>query len=156
MSLLGQIITHFREARDPSQSVTYLEDVQVMEYSCASSGASQAFDLAIAASPDNPIIVREVMHVVETAFGGTPHIDIGDGSTVGAYIPYGKITSSSVGDLSTTMSATVVPPVYLTTGAIIRVTVQPTSNALGKGLLMVRMLRLAKSPFQGDSTNYAR
>jgi hypothetical protein len=155
MSLLGQIITHFRDSKDPSASVTYLEDTQVLEYTCASSGASQGFELDIQASPDNPIIIQEVMHVVETAIGGTPHVDVGDGSTVGYWIPYSKITSSAAGNLATSLSASRVEPKYLTTGAIIRVTVATSSDALGKGMLLVRLFRLAKPPYQGDSTSWA-
>jgi hypothetical protein len=134
--------------------VTYLEDVQVLEYTCASSAASQGFDLVIPASADNPIIVAEVMHVVEVAIGGTPHVDVGDGSTVGYWIPYTKITSSSAGNLATSLSSTRVEPLYKTSGALIRVTVATSSDALGKGMLLVRMFRLAKPPFQGTSLNY--
>lgn len=94
--------------RDSSSpyGVSYLTEMATLAYTYATSGAG--LELFVEATADNPIYVREVVHVVETAAAGTsPTVNVGDGTTADLWIDQADVTLNTAGHVvSSQYSAT--------------------------------------------------
>lgn len=101
-------------------------------------------DIAIrfSASPTRPVLVKEVVHVVETPFGASATLDVGDGSDADYWLAQGDIGENSAGDLRSSLLATVARPGrWYTANGEVKVTVGGTHSA-GAGRLLVYLIRL--------------
>jgi hypothetical protein len=96
---LGLLDEQLTAGYDPAAGKVYLEDVRVLEYTWESSG--EGLILRVPASPSEQIFVTDLVHLVTTAFaGGTPLIDIGDGTTADFFIAQAAITATAAGNLA--------------------------------------------------------
>jgi len=98
--------------------------------------------LRFAASATLPVLVKEVMHVVEEAFGASATLDVGDGSDADYWLAQGDITENTAGDVTTSLLATVPRPGrWYTANGQVKVTVGGTHTA-GRGRLLAYLIRL--------------
>ena len=103
-------------------------------------------DIAIrfAASAVRPVLVKEVVHIVEVAFGASATIDVGDGSTGDYWIDATDITENTAGNVTSSLLATTNGAKtgrWYTANGQIKVTVGGTHTA-GKGRLLAYLIRL--------------
>lgn len=120
------------KTRNPADGLVGLADVIVVEYD------KDGGEVVLSASADNPIYVLGLKNAVLTAFsGGTPAIDIGDGTTADKYIAKTAIAETSAGDLASSVTC----GLKLTASAKIVATVSGGATA-GKGALIVEVLRV--------------
>jgi len=129
--------------RDPAAGKVLVEDVLRLNFIFSAAGA--ALQLAIPASVEEPIFLDEVIFIVTTAFaGGTPSIDVGDGTTADAYIATADITETSLGDVSRSLTAAQpkADGEYLTAERRVTVTLSASLTA-GAGTVLARIFRLA-------------
>ena len=101
-------------------------------------------DIAIrfAASAVRPVLVKEVVHIVEVAFGASATIDVGDGSDADYWLAQGDIAENTVGDVTASPLATVPRDGrWYTANGQIKVTVGGTHTA-GRGRLLAYLIRL--------------
>jgi hypothetical protein len=103
-----------------------------------------AADIAVrfSASAARPVLVKEVVHVVETAFGASATLDIGDGTDADYWLAQGDIGENSAGNVASSLLATVPRPGrWYTANGEVKVTVGGTHTA-GAGRLLVHLIRL--------------
>ena len=113
---------------------------EVLEYN------HDAADIAVrfAASATRPVLVKEVVHVVEVAFGASATLDVGDGSDEDYWIDQTDITENTAGNTTSSLLATTAVPKsgrWYTANGQVKVTVAGTHTA-GKGRLLVHLIRL--------------
>ena len=101
-------------------------------------------DIAVrfAASAARPVLVKEVAHVVETPFGASATLDVGDGTDADYWLAQGDIGENTAGNVTTSLLATVARPGrWYTANGEVKVTVGGTHTA-GAGRLLVHLIRL--------------
>lgn len=119
--------------RDPSTGLVSQEDVVAFEYAWDSTN----LQVTINASPDHPVYVAEVSHLVRTAFaGGTPSIEVGDGTTAAKYIATAAITETLADNLARSITGK-----KFTAPFVVLVTLSASLSA-GAATVFVRLLRL--------------
>lgn len=98
--------------------------------------------LRFAASATQPVLVKEVMHVVEEAFGASATLDVGDGSDADYWLAQGDIAENTAGNVTNSLLATV-PRAgrWYTANGQIKVTVGGAHTA-GRGRLLAYLIRL--------------
>ena len=98
--------------------------------------------LRFAASAVQPVLVKEVVHIVEVAFGASATLDVGDGSDADYWLAQGDIAENTVGDVTASPLATVPRDGrWYTSNGQIKVTVGGTHTA-GRGRLLAYLIRL--------------
>lgn len=111
---------------------------EVVEYSHDDADIALRF----AASVAQPVLVKEVVHVVEEAFGAGATINVGDGSTANYWLPAAGISQNTVGHVgSSYLAATPRAGRWYTGNGQIKVTVGGTHTA-GRGRLLAYLIRL--------------
>lgn len=123
--------------RDPDNGLAYGDFWQVLDYEWDDTATS----ILVAASAAHPVLVKEIVHVVTTAFTGTATVDVGDGSDADHYIDTTDMAVDSQGNVTSSLNAA--SPhngVWNTANFQIKVTVGGTVVA-GAGKLLVNMLR---------------
>ena len=111
---------------------------EVLEYN------HDAVDIAVrfAASATRPVLVKEVVHVVEVAFGASATLDVGDGSDDDYWIDQADITENTAGDVTSSLNAAAPHNGrWYTANGQVKVTVGGTHTA-GAGRLLVHLIRL--------------
>lgn len=101
-------------------------------------------DIAIrfSANDANPILIKEVVHVVETAFGASATIDVGDGTDGDYWIDQDDITENTEGNVTSSLLSTAARDgLYYTDNGAVVVTVGGTHTA-GVGRLLVYVVPL--------------
>ena len=68
--------------RDPDDGLQYGDFWEVLDYEWDDTVTS----ILVAASAAHPVLVKEIVHVVTTAFTSTATVDVGDGSDADHYI----------------------------------------------------------------------
>lgn len=131
--------------RDPDKGKAILPEVLKLEYAYNSTGS--ALELDIPASADEPVLLWDVAHIVRTAFaGGTPSIDVGDGSDADAYVDTLSITETSAGNIAyardNANSEAKAKGEYLTANRKITVTLSASLTA-GAGTVLAFIYRTA-------------
>lgn len=98
--------------------------------------------LRFAANAAQPVLVKEILHVVEEAFGAGATLDIGDGSDADYWLAQGDIVENTAGDVTSSLLATV-PRTgrWYTANGEVKVTVGGTHTA-GRGCLLAYLIRL--------------
>lgn len=98
--------------------------------------------LRFAANAAQPVLVKEILHVVEEAFGAGATLDIGDGSDADYWLAQGDIAEDTAGDVTSSLLATV-PRTgrWYTANGEVKVTVGGTHTA-GRGCLLAYLIRL--------------
>jgi len=135
-----------REAfRNPDSGKSYLPEVLKLDYNWDSAG--EDLILRIAADAAHPVLLFDVAHIVRVLFsGGTPAIDVGDGTTADGYIKAASITEGSAGDLAyardVANSEVLAEGKYLTANAQVKVTLS-VSLAAGAGTVLAFLYRMA-------------
>lgn len=120
--------------RNPTDGVVYHEDTILLDYNFDST----LLEIDIPASAAKPVYLLEVLHIVQTAFaGGTPSIDVGDGSTAAKYIASATITEVTAGNLARSVVGQ-----KLVANAKVLVTLSASLSA-GAGTLVARIFRPA-------------
>ena len=97
--------------------------------------------ILVAASAAHPVLVKEIVHVVTTAFTSTATVDVGDGSDADHYMDHHRHGRGQPGQVTSTLNAA--SPhngVWNTANFQIKVTVGGTVTG-GAGKLLVNMLR---------------
>lgn len=123
---------NFKPTRDPANSLSNLEEVALLEYNYNDS----VLEIEFKASVQEPIYLLEVGHIVLTAFsGGTPAIDVGDGTTSDKYIGSASVTEGTAGNRVVSAVGA-----KLTARGVVKVTLS-ASLAAGKGLLFCKFVR---------------
>ena len=98
--------------------------------------------LRFAASAAQPVLVKEVVHLVETPFGAAATLDVGDGTDADYWLAQGDIGENVAGNVTSSLLATVARPGRLyTANGQVQVTVGGTHTA-GAGRLLVHLIRL--------------
>lgn len=98
--------------------------------------------LRFAASAAQPVLVKEVVHIVETAFGASATVAVGDGTTANYWLAAADVTQNTPGNVADSLLATAAKAGRLyTANGEIKVTVGGTHTA-GKGRLLVYLIRL--------------
>lgn len=123
--------------RDPDDGLAYGDFWKALDYEWNGTATS----ILVAASAAHPVLVKEIAHVVTTAFTSTATVDVGDGSDADHYIDTTDMAVDSVGNVTSSLNAT--SPhngVWNTTNFEIKVTVGGTVTG-GAGKLLVNMLR---------------
>jgi hypothetical protein len=111
---------------------------EVLEYSHDDADIALRF----AASAAQPVLVKEVIHVVEVAFGASATLDVGDGSDADYWLAQGDIAENTAGDVAASPLATVPRDGrWYTANGQIKVTVGGTHTA-GRGRLLAYLIRL--------------
>jgi hypothetical protein len=122
--------------RIPSAGKVNLVDFIVLDYDYNST----TLEIDLPASPSGPMYLLDVKHLVRTAFaGGTPQIDIGDGTTTNKYLTHSQITATTAGDFQTLSSGQKVSA-KLVAAAKIVITLSASLTA-GAGTLIVEVFR---------------
>lgn len=135
-----------REAfRNPDNGKSYLPEVLKLDYTWESTG--EGLILRIPASAAYPVFLFDVAHIVRVLFsGGTPAIDVGDGTTADGYIKAASITEGTAGDLAYARDKANAEVIsegkYLTANAQIKVTLS-ASLAAGAGTVLAFLYRMA-------------
>jgi hypothetical protein len=138
MSELSGLLSVQRQAtRDPDVGKAWLEDTRLLEYAYDTTG--EGLKLRIPASAAKPVYVVGVAHLVTTAFsGGTPAIDIGDGSDADYYLENtNNISPSTLGHLGRAIRGN-----KLTANAVIEITLSG-GLTVGAAALIARLFRPA-------------
>ena len=152
--LVGQIQTHFAALRTVADSVTSLSDTVILEYTTASAAGAKTVEIDLPASPQFPIIIEDVQHVVTVAFSSNTGVTVGDGSTPNLYLQTGDIAAASAKNFASSARKRSFLGTYCTTGQRLVVTVTGC-DGVGQGLLIARVTRLKIPQTQGDSTTWA-
>lgn len=98
--------------------------------------------LRFAASATQPVLVKEVIHVVEEAFGASATLDVGDGSDADYWLAQGDIVENTAGNVTNSLLATVPRAArWYTANGQVKVTVGGTHTA-GRGRLLAYLIRL--------------
>jgi len=145
MAVTEKLQLQRRALRNPDLGLANLAEVVELDYVFNSTGA--ALTLVLPATVANPIILFAVMHAVRTAFaGGTPSIDIGDGTDVDGYLDSTDITETTAGNFANSMTAASADAVlnegeYLTAPRSITVTLSASLTA-GAGKVLALIYRL--------------
>jgi hypothetical protein len=87
------------------------------------------------ASPDHPVLIKSVTHVVKAGFGASALIDVGDGSDVDFFLANTAIAENTAGNVVTSAVQA-----YRTASFQVKVTLSGTRTG-GEGKLLVEMLR---------------
>jgi len=133
-----------REAfRAPDNGKSYLAEVLRLDYTFDSTELT----LNIPADATHPVLLFDIAHIVRVLFsGGTPSIDVGDGSDPDGYIDTLSITEGDAGDLAYARdkdnSEALSKGAYLTTNGKIVVTVGGSPTA-GEATVLAFLYRLA-------------
>ncbi len=133
MSQFNPLKIQVDPTRNPADGEAYQSYVRVKDY-------VNADDVAViqeVATPDHPVLVLSVRHVVKTAFGGSATIDVGDGSTADLWIAASQITENTAKNVIT---STAVNGVYYDAPFQVKVTLGGTRTG-GTGTLLVEMIR---------------
>jgi hypothetical protein len=98
--------------------------------------------LRFAASAAQPVLVKEVLHIVEVAFGASATIDVGDGTDADYWLAQTDIGENSAGNVAASPLAAV-PRAgrWYSANGEVKVTVGGTHTA-GRGRLLVYLIRL--------------
>ena len=124
--------------RNPAEGERHDGFWEVVEYSHDDADIALRF----AANAAQPVLVKEVVHVVEEAFGASATIDVGDGSDADYWLAQGDITENAAGNVAASLLATVPRPGrWYTANGQVKVTVGGTHTA-GRGRLLVYLIRL--------------
>lgn len=130
----GAISLQNRPTRDPDDGKAYIEETLVFEYAYADTGLT----VYIPASAEDPVYLVEVLHLVRTAFsGGTPAVDVGDGTTADKYIAASAVTEATAGNLARSIVGA-----KLVANALVVITLSASLSA-GAGTLFLRLFRPA-------------
>lgn len=100
--------------------------------------------LRFAASAVQPVLVKEVLHIVEVAFGASATIDVGDGSDEDHWIDQVDIAENTAGNVTSSLLAATAGPKagrWYTSNGQIKVTVGGTHTA-GRGRVLAYLIRL--------------
>lgn len=98
--------------------------------------------LRFAASAVQPVLVKEVVHIVADAFGASATIDVGDGTDADYWLAQGDIGENTTGDVTDSLLATVPRDGrWYTANGEVKVTVGGTHTA-GRGRLLAYLIRL--------------
>ena len=123
--------------RDPEDGLKYGNFWDALDYEWDDTLTS----ILVAASAAHPVLVKEIAHVVTTAFTSTATVDVGDGTDPDHYIDTTDMAVDSVGNVTSSLNAA--SPhngVWNTANFEIKVTVGGTVTG-GAGKLLVNMLR---------------
>jgi len=135
---LGMLAEQVTAGYDPATGKAWLEDVRVLEYTWESAGDDLI--LRIPASLHEQIFITDVRHLVRTAFaGGTPAIDIGDGTTADFFIAAAGIAETTVNNLARAKLGK-----KLKANGQVKITLSGSLTA-GAGTLFVKMFRWAQT-----------
>lgn len=135
-----------REAlRDPADGRSILTEILQLNYAWDDTGADLVLNIPATAS--EPILLFDVGHVVTTLFtGGTPSIDVGDGTDVDAFVDTTAITEGTAGNIAwgrdAAGSEAKAKGQYLTSNLAITVTLSASLSA-GAGTVLAYIARLA-------------
>jgi len=128
--------------RDPADGDAMMTEFLKLDYDYLDTGAD--LTLPIAATATNPIVLLNVVHIVKVAFtGGTPAIDVGDGTTADAYIAAADITEGTIGNIIQSRGAGQAKATgeYLTAARAITVTLS-ADLATGTAVVLAEIFRL--------------
>lgn len=137
---MAQVKTQVTATRNPSDGEKAIGYWEILDY------AHDATDPVVrfSASATNPVLVKEVVHVVRTAFTATATLDVGDGSDADYWIDQNDITVNSAGNTVSSFLASNATAksgrLYVADGEV-KVTVGGV-HAAGVGTLMVHLVRL--------------
>lgn len=133
-----------REAfRSPGSGKSYLAEVLRLDYAFGSTDLT----LSIPADAAHPVLLYDVAHIVRVLFsGGTPSIEVGDGTDPNGYIDTLSITEGTAGDIAyardNANSEAFAKGKYLTANGKIVVTVGGSPTA-GAATVLAFLYRLA-------------
>lgn len=123
--------------RDPDDGLAYSNYWRMADYVNADGGVT-INEVATAA---HPVLVKEVVHIVKTAFGASAEIDVGDGSTADLWIDKTDIAENTAGDVTSSHNAGApIDGQYYTSAFQVKVTLGGTRTG-GTGKLLVNMIR---------------
>jgi hypothetical protein len=125
-------------SRNPSDGERHDGFWEIVEYDHDDSSIGIYF----AASTAQPVLVKEVLHIVEDVFGASATIDVGDGTDADYWLAQSDIGQNSAGNMTASLLAAV-PRAgrWYTSGGQIKVTVGGTHTA-GRGRLLAYLIRL--------------
>lgn len=124
--------------RNPADGERYDGYWEVLPYNHDSTDIALRF----AASAAQPVLVKEIVHIVETAFGASATIAVGDGTTANYWLATADVTQNTTGHVATSrLAAAAKAGRFYTTNGEIKVTVGGTHTA-GKGRLLAYLIRL--------------
>lgn len=135
----GLLTAQLQATRDPDDGLVSLSDTLILNYDFDDT----ALTIYIPATAANPILLKSVQHIVRTAFaGGTPAINIGDGTDTDAFITAAEITEATAGNVATSYggAAASADGMYFTAAGTVVVTLSASLSA-GAGTVLVEVFR---------------
>lgn len=138
MTAIGVLDMQRVATRDPADGVVKASWWEELDYAYDDSDVTIRFG----ANATNPVLVKEVVHVVLTACDGT--LDVGDGTDVDYWIDQLDITEATPGDVTSSLLATNATPKHgrwYTTNGQVTVTIAGSPTG-GTGKLLVNLIQL--------------